>query len=739
MNLRVFEDSELRELLAETYASAAREDADMIAAAHALETLRTAVQGPIDPLAACNAIDHEIGRAGTLPLESALVKLRAQFLKHLNEQLAEDFTALFSSDAGKAWTRWADLYALSLGEWRINLCQMLVDLTVSFPAGVIDIALAREWTRLAHDERWTELAPWPLLLAGMDISKAARCRMQILAGKIQLFLFGRPGRAEEHFKNAESLNIKDPDLIGAWGMLWRQRGHTEKAREFYNDQIRLASAYYEGYVNLATLLSETGDRATAERYFRQAIIECPGSPYGYTALIEFLGSPEVFQARREEIDALERKLLTLSPWYPANDLVRHAKMLQNNSLFDEALSTYARALEQEPDCLPTLIAMAGCLKLKADAQRAQASPDEPLDAQVLATYQRAIEIAPKAVDGYLGVVSHYESAGDLAAAVEQCRRALDLDADFEPQVRTRLAELLTALGQLAEAHEQLKLAYALEPHHEHLRNAAFTLGGRLLEEDEDDVAAMELYEMGRDAAVPEVEGRYQNEVGNAHYYYRRYEDAAIHYRLAILAQPRDAVMRSNLALALERLDKEGSRLEVLQEATDALGVAFDLSARPEYADRRKRLMLRLEYIRLYGESALTLTPNTTPLRFDLSRERMRHLLNAAEDALTPEALAETDAMRGRVLERTGVRIPGVTYGWLEDESNVDAWRLTVNGKLQTDGVMAAHTDAPAADVMSTLESAVTAAAADLLTHDYLAELLDACTTPECSQVRNTAA
>jgi tetratricopeptide (TPR) repeat protein len=745
VNLRLFGREELLELFTDAYAKAARADVDMLVAAEAFEAVRQAVRGSPYPLSVWNALDHEIGRATTAALEALLVDVRARVLRQLTARLAQHFDQIFHKDPDAGWQQWLDLYARSLGEWRVNFCEDLVALPAAFPR---DIAQIRDWTTLALHERWTEMVEWAVQLADAPISRPARASMHVLTGKIHLFLFGRPTAAERHFRLAGELHAADPDVAGAWGQLWRQRGDTQRARDWYLKQIEAHPNYYEGYVNLATLHAETGDRALAETYFRQAIAQGPGSPYGYTALVEFLGRPEAFGSRSDEIEALETKLRALSPWYPSNDLIRRATVLQRNSDFDAAEQLFEEALRLEPDRLHSLLALGNCVlsRARAEAEAGDAGgsegPAEPASYLMYAMpyFRRAAEVAPRAADGPLAIVALLEEAGDLDGAVEHCRGALQLSPGFEPLVRARLADLLTQLGRLDEAQQELTRAHELEPRHDRIGDVAYTIGRELLDVGNSE-GAVALFDLARDSDVPASEARYHNEVGHTHYHHTRYDVAASHYRQAVQLAEQDVIMLSNLSLALERIDEPGhARIDHLTEAVWALDRALQIEQRPEYAARRDRLAARLRFATRYGEAALQLRTPATPIRFELRQDFMGALLNEAADALAPAALERVEALRERVLQETGVMVPGVIFSWLGDDVPAGAiWRLMLYGRTRATGVVASGLSDASDAVLETLRHVLASHLHELVTHDAAARLLAECTAPACSEAARHSA
>ena len=130
--------------------------------------------------------------------------------------------------------------------------------------------------------------------------------------------------------------------------------------------------------------------------------------------------------------------------------------------------------------------------------------------------------------------------------------------------------------------------------------------------------------------------------------------------------PDDDVLNSNLALALERYQVPGKRLSELKEAIHHVKRSIELNPEdPEYIPRLEALKLEQEFVRAYGEKARDLTPVTPGIRIKVHDNVWADVLAEDQVNLSSATLEYITAMRQRLLDRFGVRLPSILYSALD--------------------------------------------------------------------------
>src|SRR5262249_304310 len=112
----------------------------------------------------------------------------------------------------------------------------------------------------------------------------------------------------------------------------------------------------------------------------------------------------------------------------------------------------------------------------------------------------------------------------------------------------------------------------------------------------------------------------ENAEGNALYLAGNYGEAVDKYRKAIEFTPKDAVMHSNLAGALENRKTPGHRADELAEAINEMQQALSLASQrgeEDYQSKIKRLQDSVVLIERYGESTPDLLPVVTPIVLEI--------------------------------------------------------------------------------------------------------------------------
>ena len=279
---------------------------------------------------------------------------------------------------------------------------------------------------------------------------------------------------------------------------------------------------------------------------------------------------------------------------------------------------------------------------------------------------------------------------------------------------------------------------AIEPLHP---SAAMELNevGEAAYRNGDRAAAERLFAEARQLGGDEAEYDYQNRLGNLRYWHGEYETAADYYRKAIAARPGEAVLHSNLALALEHLHTPGRQAiewqEILAALTEAARLAPSIA---EYPMRLRAARQKLDFLSRYGESALAFKHAGTPIRVDVSPPLLAAVLKPDTQDLSPETLDRIKLMRERLRSQTGVHLPGVLFGEFADTSaGQDMMQISFfDEPLKTSTVAAPpHPGATIDILMQQLEGEIRRQCECFVTHQETAFSLTECTEPVCTEIR----
>ena len=192
--------------------------------------------------------------------------------------------------------------------------------------------------------------------------------------------------------------------------------------------------------------------------------------------------------------------------------------------------------------------------------------------------------------------------------------------------------------------------------------------------------------------------------------------------------------------AFEHMKTPGARADELQQALAALDRAMAAYEKAKarsaseaedatlagYVARRGRIQKLLDFIQRYGEQALDLIPTAPIIRFQLHDQVMPRLLTEDHSALTPEILRLTDDVRFQIKEATGILVPGVRYGWLDDaDAPEGAWLMTIDeGRATATGIVTPWGDALFPDLRDQLRQALEERLWACVTHDTIDTALE---------------
>jgi arylsulfatase A-like enzyme/Flp pilus assembly protein TadD len=241
---------------------------------------------------------------------------------------------------------------------------------------------------------------------------------------------------------------EDERMTAAWillGDVETGRGQAGAAEEAYRKALELEPGNAMVLVKRAGALLATGDLAGSDEILRG--LESQPTVSGtreYGRTVSDLGLRFILRGDKERGRELLDKACSLTPGEPSvwMNLGEACFTAQD---FDQALAAYAKALELNPDSAQ-VHSNIGVLLLA----RFAATQDHHLLDQALVSFDRAIRLDPQLAAAYMGRGSVHLDWGELAPAVRDFKRAIDLDAGLG-NAYVNMALALQLQGKYSEA------------------------------------------------------------------------------------------------------------------------------------------------------------------------------------------------------------------------------------------------------------------------------------------------
>ena len=731
--------SDLSNPFATAYFDAAQAGADMRSVANVLETLRGQMAQAADPYGVFAALDDQVGIADLDRFVPALRKLSDAYQSAVISADVARLRKSFDQDRDQGWNDWLDAYARSFdpGGWRGSYAAAIAQRALCYsPYPDWTVEKIQKVTQAVCDERWPETYDWFLFLAQGSLPAEFRARFLAMLAEIHIFYFLQLTKARTYLQKSTDLV---PDLLlarNAWGEYWTAMGKWDDARKIFSQMTKAAPKRPEGYVGMGDCDEKTGQLASAESWYYQAVLNSPGSPAGYRCLISLWLRPDQ-PAGKADPAKLENQIQPLLlRWKallerPATASLSVGISYKNAKQFDQATRYLREAIQSEPSSAIFHVWL-GYTEIDEAAQAPQSSSPagDRLYASALDEFNTANRLAPAALDGYWGISWLHMQREHWTEAEPWTRRCLELHPEWESFVRVRLAEVLRRQGRLAEA--EIELARSLEI--ESVNQAALDVLSSLVDDyrgnNQPDEARRAL-EKWKEKSDPALAYLYFNRLANWSYEGGDYATAVDLYREAIKVKETDPVLHSNLAGALERLKTPGKRCQELQEAITEFERSNELSPQADLPDKISALGAERTFLELYGEAAAQYDPVVEAVRVYIDWAVMPEIL--AGTNLTTEATDAVSAVRDRLKQQFGFVLPGVNFHDLQPPGSGE-FRIDFNESTTYAGSVSAGTVLSV--VMGRLEEVVQDHMAEFLGHDDVAGMLKAIESPAATAILN---
>jgi type III secretory pathway component EscV/tetratricopeptide (TPR) repeat protein len=670
-------------LLAESRATARAANADRTASDAAFDALdRAAVDGNVFDL--WNRMDDQAGRAMDRALQASLMDLRVRFVEAL-----VDSECARLRDAG--WDAFILLVADAVSYFRFKFVLRLCD-CVPVP----DVEMRN---RLAEIRRaMDELSRFRFERAARAVSELTDTKglpnrtrawlLLILASSID-----DANRAKALYDQTRELAPEEHRILAAYGDHCALTSRPDEAKTFYERAIAALPNGVLGYVGLGSLAEAERNYTEAERCYRQAIDADAGAVTPQRKLLKLYGRPELYATHEPELVPLMEQMIAgdpvaeyvaycdLAEVYGQNDRVEEAvglyekaiavdperpdaytalsTLLQEQGRLEEARSVYERGLASVADFYE---AYRGLIALCVDKQKpeeAQSWRKKIEEAATNALSRADHDSSPVRALEALG--ADYTNAKDVEAA----RRIYDalsgaLGLSYDGMYHNWLGNLYYYLDQDAKAAEEYELAVAATPtdavFHRNLAGAY-----RTLKRYEDAAAA---YQRALDLdnnheSFNKAMAGLRNAEGNAFFADGRYEEAAAKYTEAAELHG-DDVIWSNLAGAWEQIAEAGDQ-NGYNMAVRALEQVQASKPSAELEQRILSVVSKAAVYRLYGRVVAQRIPIVTPLVVDVAPNLISLVSGSDRASLSEEMGQQMNAMRRRVEDEFGVRVPSVRF------------------------------------------------------------------------------
>ena len=619
---------DLRSLLGEAYRSAAVAGADMFSAARALEAVRTTASGADWAFAVLREVKRQIGMA----VDAAVVDALAQLERAVEAaKVAEDVAVLqrqFAEDAERGWSELCRRFAQALAEWRFDIARGTGDQNWALPAERRDeLALWMKQLRHVEREEWPE-ARTLLETLGRHDSVPASDRARLLARNAQVLMYYDSDKdaAKAALDEARPLAAAGDSLSAraevacVEGQWFNEYGDAHQAMDAFEVAMRLDPSFEDTYRFRGELLESQGKKLEAEKCYNEGIENAPGGTFNIEQLAKLLGDPSTYQARRLRLAELRQHAFRVEQKRRYSLYLTFGEIALQNDDLDDA-DHLVKLASEEDRTRPGAWSLAANIAFRREDVR------------------RAVQMLQEAAK------TGSSSSGE------------DLLTALEGRANQTSAMSLLALVDAVFAPEPAPLWVA------DTRIMLFRVARKW---DEAETASNDLLQQNRD----EVEhrrrlGRIRNSRGNTSYESGDYADAAVWYARAAEAKPQDAVIWSNLALALDADSRADGRVERLQRAVDALDRALAIEGNTPSADyvrRRDHLALTHRQLSRYGARALDIASSIVrPIGVEVGKGLLKAVIVPDTTTLSESCLAAVDHVRQRVKQERGVNFPSVNF------------------------------------------------------------------------------
>ncbi len=629
---------DMREIAADAYAATTRLGGPIQPAVNLIEPLRAQVAQATDAYVLTRQFDAAVCKFTNDPLLEIISGVRRRFLVAVADRLTQLVTESYQRGSDDGLLEWIRAAGEALGEFRFDVCERLVDPDRLSP---VPQELRDEFSaaiRYARRAQWDRVAPMVTrLLAEPGLEPAERALLLAATSEIDLYF-----KADEHsagLRAREALTLA-PELVRAGEALanWHDyNGRWVDAKRCAREFLELDPGAGQLHVTIGRCAIADADMQEAESRMLEGVRSAPHSDMVYRGLLELYSLPELFPSREGRLQLLAAQIRAIEPDSTYQTQILLGQAYARNEQADRAIEILQDGVDLDESQVGAYIALADVYLERGDTQMARHWLDIAWnaglqDADLASRYsdvckadedragalmwgRRAVDMAPGTGFYYHALMAglHSWMGDDQAArqeaeltvaaapyddrAIEMVRQlALDMWRSGDQESVRQIYSAVRESRGVADYHAAIgSIAYGLADYAAAVQEFERAVGAapenplwhrqlaRALRELERFDEALDHLQAALDIDHDEKLynadlGSLYNDRGNSAFREAKFNEAISDYERAVQLCENDAVIHSNLALALYRDSRPGNLVANLTVAVQHMQRATELDA-----------------------------------------------------------------------------------------------------------------------------------------------------------------
>ena len=579
----MFDQNNIRDLLAQAYYEAAKDNADMHMVTDVLEEVRTVLSTEKGIYEVWKALNLNLGRAtGKAFQYELLLKLRQQFIDVIYANIESAIQKAITKDKEKGWEVWLLAFVDAITHWKSEIFVQLAEANFDFDKKhQEELEFYQQGIRYIMTECWAESYPMFTRLATKDLfTKEQVAKLKISAAQIQLYYFFNNAKALEHYEEAKTLCPKQAFPERGMAEYHTRQKNLEKARDHLKGVMGEEGEDFENFIGLGDTYSEESDWIAAEEWYKHAKRINPGIPQASSKLLQLYGKPELFKKKEERITELANTIIGLEPDQTFITYIDVGYAYQQNRFFEKAEEWFQKAIANNAKIPLGPLYLAYLYQEQEQYEKTEAA------------FMQALEVMPNYFDAIWGLGKFYELRKDWDKAIEYFEQCQTLRPEWTVYIQEGIGNAYEQMGQMEKAQTAFLKALQKEPKDNPNTDALYRIADHHKDKGALDKAITILQSI-RDLKGESYEPDFNNRVGILYYEVNDYANAIEYYQKAIAIVPEESVYFENIGLAYEGAQQ-------LEEAEEAYQKAVGIM--PDSASANNRLGIFLYRQKRYEEA-----------------------------------------------------------------------------------------------------------------------------------------
>ena len=560
------------------------------------------VATPDSVFQAWNAIDEQIGAADASQL-SSVTALRDAFVTELKKAECTHIQEEFRKSPDAGWKAFIEVFAEGTAVFRHTLCRGICEVQTNDAQVNEQLAAFRQTCEVMDQGRWPEAYQGiEKLAANTSLPNLTRGRLLAILGQIQQFHFQKTAEARKLLDIAEELAPEDARVLGAVADYWLGEKNFKKVSEYCERGIRSGPGLANCYTTMGDYFESDSNFSEAEVWFRRSVDCARGDGFGYTRLLRLYGRPELFAEHKSKLPAIMERLIALCPEYTYQMYLECGATQQENGNLREARELYEKAKALEPDRPAAYISLGQWFEK-------QSRDTKQINEDALAAYKTAVEKAPLCPDGYWSLAWLYEQQEDWLGALQWYQKMPAERPEITGVARAKAGEMYAKLGDKRRAEEILFAELREDRDNATAKSVLHTIADDYYQHSGQREEAQRVLDEIRSIMGNDYESYYHNRLGNLHFYFAEYQEAAKEYDLATKAAeewPKEVAAsdasQKSLAVFLRNLGLANRNLGKYDEAIRQLTVAKEADRDENSFNKEMSLVYNTHANEFYGKA-----------------------------------------------------------------------------------------------------------------------------------------